>query len=76
MWHIHTTIIAMKMQQCTPISIVVQIQNMAYCLHFLSCHNSITPFRLTRFIMWKLYVTVNYINTLALRLSVSIKIQY
>jgi len=68
MLHIHINIIAMKMQQCTPISIVVQVQNMVYCLHFLSCHNSITPFRLMRFIMWKLYVTVNYINILALRL--------
>lgn len=40
---------------------IVQVQNILYCLHFLSCHNSIIPFGLKILIIWRFYITVNRI---------------
>ena len=60
LWHIHETTVSMKLQQCVLYSIV-EVQNILYCLHFLSCHNRIIPFGWKILIIWRFYVTVNRI---------------
>jgi hypothetical protein len=60
LWHICVTTVSIKVQQCVFFT-VVEVQNMMYCLHVLSCHDSKIPCCLKISIIWRFNITVNRI---------------
>jgi hypothetical protein len=54
----------MEMQQSILFSIVVEVQNMLYCLYFLGYFNRPVPFGLKKSVAWRFYIAVNSINVL------------
>lgn len=62
--HIFVTNLVLKMQQCILFTIVVEVQNILYSSHFVSCPNIVISSGLRRSIICTYYVTANNIEVL------------
>lgn len=64
MRHIFVTNLVMKILQCVPFTIVVEVQNILYSSYFVSCPNIVISSGLRRSIICTSYVTANNIEVL------------